>query len=328
LRENFKNQFDEINEFLDLGENDLVVDIGSNDGTLLSNYRSTTKILGVEPTNAADVAISQEIPTLKEFFTKELAQQISREHGKAKVITACNVFAHIPRLSELMTGITELLDEDGVFVSESHYLFSLIETLQFDTIYHEHLRYYSVKFLNRLFEDFGMEIIKVSHIPTHGGSIRVWAGKKGRFQKQESVKNALIFEEEKLSDGVNLLEKFVADLLLWRQEFRKLISEIGLAGHSLAAIGAPSRASTLISFAGLTHLDISAVGEIRGSHKIGRFMPGTNIPIIDEYDTLASKPDYLLMLSWHIAAELMPKIREKGFKGKFIIPLPDPKIVD
>jgi hypothetical protein len=226
-----------------------------------------------------------------------------------------------------MGGIKNLLADDGVFISESHYLFSLIETLQFDTIYHEHLRYYSVEFLNKLFDDFGLEIIKVSRIPTHGGSIRVWAAKKGKFPIQDSVKDELNREFEKLSEGIDHLEKFVKDLLTWRNKFRGLISGIALAGHTIAAIGAPSRASTLISFSGLTHLDIFAVGEISGSHKIGRFMPGTNIPIIDEQIIIEKNPDYLLMLSWHIADELIPKIREKGFKGKFIIPLPDSVIV-
>ena len=155
----------------------------------------------------------------------------------------------------------------------------------------------------------------------------MWAAKTGKFPIQSSVQLALSEELEKLNDGSNHLEKFVKDLLSWRQKFRGLISDLAIAGHSIAAIGAPSRASTLISFTGLTHLDISAVGEIAGSHKIGRFMPGTSIPIISEQIVLERNPDYLLMLSWHIAEELIPKIREKGFKGKFIVPLPDSIIV-
>jgi hypothetical protein len=327
LRENFKEQFLEINTFLGLTQDDLVIDIGSNDGTLLSNYQSTTKVLGIEPTNAADVALMNAIPTLKKFFTKDVAQEILNEHGAARVITACNVFAHIPQLSELMVGIKNLLANDGVFVSESHYLYSLIETLQFDTIYHEHLRYYSLEFLDRLFDDFGLEIIKVSHIPTHGGSIRVWAANKGEFQIHDSVKELLLKESENKIGDTEHLTDFVGNILLWRQSFRRLVSETVLAGKSISAIGAPSRASTLMSFTGLTHLDIDAVGEILGSHKIGRFMPGTSIPIIDEAEVLKRNPDYLLILSWHIADELVPKIREKGYLGKFIIPLPEPIIL-
>ena len=328
LRENFFEQAQEIQKFLGLTNEDLVVDIGSNDGTLLSNYQPVSKVLGVEPTNAADLALKNNIPTLKKFFTNELASEILSEHGKAKVITACNVFAHIPNLRELMSGIKELLADDGVFISESHYLFSLVETLQFDTIYHEHLRYYSLEFLTRLFEDFGLEIIKVSRISTHGGSIRVWAARKAVFEIQDSVKYSRVYESAEMKGSADQLAKFVDNLKVWRQEFRKVIANLSLDGAQIAAIGAPSRASTLISFAGLTHLDITAVGEIQGSHKIGRFMPGTTIPIVNESEVIANNPDYLLMLSWHIADELIPKIREKGFKGKFIVPLPYPKIVD
>ena len=328
LRENFKEQYAEIQSFLGLTSENLVIDIGSNDGTLLSNYKSTSKILGVEPTNAADVALSQEIPTLKKFFSSQIAQQILVEHGKAKAITACNVFAHIPDLSALMGGIENLLDDKGIFVSESHYIYSLIETLQFDTIYHEHLRYYSVEFLNRLFNDFGMEIIRVKRIPTHGGSIRVWSAKKGVFAPDTSVKEILDYERKSEQAGDLNLDNFVVRLLDWRQEFRNLISQLKIENKSIAAIGAPSRASTLISFAGLSHFDLLSVGEISGSHKIGRYMPGTSIPVVDESEILSGKVDYLLMLSWHIAEELIPILRKGGYRGKFIIPLPQPLIVD
>ena len=328
LRENFREQFEEIHHFLQIRPSDLVVDIGSNDGTLLSNYNATSRVLGVEPTNAADVALGSDIPTLKLFFNKKVSDQIVEKYGKARVVTACNVFAHIPNLSQLMNGVKDLLSEDGVFISESHYLYSLIDTLQFDTIYHEHLRYYSIEFLNRLFQDHGLEVIKISKIPTHGGSIRVWAAMKGKFTIDDSVHLNRNLELERNNEGSQYLEDFVLRLLLWRQGFRSLIAQVAIQGGRISGIGAPSRASTLISFSGLTHLDVEAVGEINGSHKIGRFMPGTSIPILNEEQILKSQPDYLIILSWHIADELLPKIREKGFKGKFIIPLPEPRIID
>lgn len=328
LRENFAEQFEEIDSFLSLKSSDLVLDIGSNDGTLLSNYKDTTRILGIEPTRAAMVAQENGIETIKEFFSKQISEQIIGKYGSARVITACNVFAHIPDLNGLTGSIKELLAEDGVFISESHYLYSLIETLQFDTIYHEHLRYYSVEFLNRLFNDFDMEIIRVKRIPTHGGSIRVWSARKGAFTPDASVKDILDYERKSKIDGDLNLDNFVVRLLDWRQRFRNLISQTKIQNKSIAAIGAPSRASTLISFAGLSHLDLIAVGEISGSHKIGRYMPGTSIPVVNESEILSGEVDYLLMLSWHIAEELIPKLRKSGYKGKFIIPLPQPSIVD
>jgi len=328
LRENFAEQFEEIDSFLNLKSSDLVLDIGSNDGTLLSNYKGTTRILGIEPTGAAAVAQENGIETIKEFFSKKTSEQISSKYGHAKVITACNVFAHIPNLNSLTGAVKELLVEDGVFISESHYLYSLIETLQFDTIYHEHLRYYSVEFLNRLFNDFDMEIIRVKRIPTHGGSIRVWSAKKGIFTPDASVKEILDYERKSEMEGHLNLDNFVVRLLDWRQRFRNLIAQTKIQNKSIAAIGAPSRASTLISFAGLSHLDLISVGEISGSHKIGRYMPGTSIPVVDESEILSGEVDYLLILSWHIAEELIPKLRKGGYKGKFIIPLPQPSIVD
>jgi hypothetical protein len=328
LRDNFAEQFNEINAFLTLESGDLVIDIGSNDGTLLSNYKGTSKILGIEPTGAANVALENGIATIKEFFSEQVSEQVKTNHGTAKVVTACNVFAHIPDLSSITGAVKELLSDDGVFISESHYLYSLIETLQFDTIYHEHLRYYSVEFLSRLFNDFGMEIIRVKRIPTHGGSIRVWSAKKGVFEPHASVKEILDYEKKSNVEGSLNLDSFVDRLLHWRQEFRSLIAQIKMEKKSIAAIGAPSRASTLISFAGLSHLDLLSVGEISGSHKIGRYMPGTSIPVVDEREVLSGEVDYLLMLSWHIAEELIPKLRKSGYKGKFLVPLPQPSIVE
>lgn len=327
LRENFEFQYIEINDLVNLKPSDLLVDIGSNDGTLLSNYVNTCRVLGVEPTSAGSEAERNGIPTWKEFFNKDTSERILRELGQAKIVTACNVFAHIPNLKDLMANIDSILEPSGIFVSESHYLFSLLNTLQFDTVYHEHLRYYSVAFLRKLFSDYGFEIIRVQTIPTHGGSIRVWASRKGAHPQDPSV-HTFLENEQKLSDNnFKALTDFSKEVLNWRQDFRKFIATVISDGSSIGAIGSPSRASTLLSFSGLTHHDIVAVGEISTSHKIGRYMPGTRIPVIDERVLIDSQPSYLLILSWHIASELIPKLKEFGFRGKFIIPLPELKII-
>ena len=328
LRDNFAEQAAITVSKIDLQSNHLVVDIGSNDGTLLSNYIDYCRVLGVEPTNAADVAIKKNIPTLKSFFDFNVSNKILSEFGKAKLVTACNVFAHIPNLDSLMQNILNILDEDGVFLSESHYLNDLVESLQFDTIYHEHLRYYEANFLSKMFKKYGLEIFDIQRIQTHGGSIRVWAARNGKYPVSDYVAKFLSEECESTSYGLSGLQKFASQVTDWRHEFRKLIAEIRLSGSSIAGIGAPSRASTLISFAGLEHSDLMSVGEISNSHKIGRDMPGTKIPIVDEMLLIEnSQPDFLLMLSWHIADELMEKIKARGYRGKFIIPLPVPKIL-
>lgn len=327
LRENFTEQFNELINFKPAKPNQLVIDIGSNDGTLLSNYKNDFAVLGIEPTGAAKVAVNNNIRTIQKFFNKETAREILNDFGKAQVVTACNVFAHIPNLSTLMESVDLILEEDGIFISESHYLTQLLETLQFDTIYHEHLRYYNGNFLSRLFKDFGFEIIKIKKIPTHGGSIRVWAAKSGKYDVDKEVEQFLTNEKNSQFFGLNGHEKFALEVLDWRQQFRKLIAELRTSNKSIYGIGAPSRASTLVTFSGLEKSDLLAVGEIQGSHKIGRYMPGTRIPIIAEEEVLEKKPDYLLMLSWHIAEELIPKIKENGYTGKFLIPLPKIKIL-
>ena len=326
LVNNFKDQAIKVNELINLNQKDLVVDIGSNDGSLLKHYRNHCRILGIEPTKAAESAIEEGIDTINQYFTSSVVEEIISNHGKAKVVTACNVFAHISGLDELMFNISELLLEDGIFVSESHYLLSLVESLQFDTIYHEHLRYYSLTFLEKLFEKYGFKIFNVEKIDSHGGSIRVWSSRSLSYGKKSSVKEMIGEEQKHGIVKIIGLEHFSSKVIAWRQEFRRVITELKLDGARISGVGAPSRASTLIAFAGLTELDLDAVAEVEGSAKIGHYMPGTRIPVEIESEVLSKEPTHLLILSWHLKDSIMSNLRSKGFKGKFIIPLPNPHV--
>jgi hypothetical protein len=310
-----------------LKKNDFIVDLGSNDGNLLSHFKDFSKVLGVTPEEIGKIAIKRGIPTILKYFDENVSKFIVKKHGKAKIVTATNVFAHIDNINQILKYIIKTLTNDGIFISESHYLLPLIKDLQYDTIYHEHLRYYNANFLNKLFGDFGYEIIMVKKIPTHGGSIRVWASRIGKNKVDLNVEHFLASEKKSNFFGLEAHYEFTKKVSKWRHQFRKLIAEIRDNHKSIYAIGAPSRASTLLSFSGLEVSDLFAVGEISGSHKIGRYMPGTKIPIISEDEVLSKKPDYLLMLSWHIADELIPKIKNKGFEGQFIVPLPDIKLL-
>ena len=173
LRENFAELSSEVERLYPLKPSDLIVDVGSNDGTLLSNFTRFCRVYGIEPTNAGKLAIERGIATQISFFNRAAVKVALAAHGKARMVTATNVFAHIEDVHEIVDSILELLDEDGIFISESHYLLPLVETLQYDTIYHEHLRYYSVTALKYLLEMHGLEIIHTRRIPTLGGSIRV-----------------------------------------------------------------------------------------------------------------------------------------------------------
>ena len=325
LRENFAELSSEVARLYPLKPTDLIVDIGSNDGTLLSNFTKACRVYGIEPTNAGKLAIERGIATQISFFNRAAVKVALAAHGKARMITATNVFAHIEDIHEIVDCILELLDEDGIFISESHYLLSLIETLQYDTIYHEHLRYYSVTALKYLLEMHGLEVIHTRLIPTHGGSIRVYAARKGKYPVRESVAATLVTEGRELTDSK--LKAFKQNVVNSKLALYALLRDIKRQGGRVYGVGAPSRASTLINYVGLDDGIIDCVLEIKGSYKVGKYVPGTMIPVVDEGRLFADQPEYALLLSWHIADELMPKLASRGFKGKFIVPLPEPRIV-
>jgi|TARA_B100001971_G_C18260946_1_gene586823 hypothetical protein len=326
LRDNFKELYDEVSHLYRINPEDLVVDIGSNDGNLLSNFKDNHRVLGITPEEIGAQAIEKGIPTVIDYFTENVVEQVLNVYGKAKIITATNVFAHIENVNEVVSMILKLLEDDGIFISESHYLLSLIETLQYDTIYHEHLRYYSLTSLKYLFDRHGIDIIYAKRIPTHGGSIRVYAARKGVYTVTDNVEEILLEEKEKINSVDSLIE-FRNKVVLSKLQLYSLLLEIKDKGERVYGISAPSRASTLINYVGLDDGIIDCVLEIKDSYKIGSYIPGTIIPILEESLLFDDQPEYAIIFSWHIADELIPKLKQKGYKGKFIIPLPVPKIV-
>ncbi len=326
LRENFAEMYAEVRSLFPLSPQDLAVDIGSNDGTLLSNFhQGGHRVHGIEPTNAGHLANAAGIQTLISFFNRQATQTVLRESGRAKVVTATNVFAHIEDVHEIVACIQELLTDDGIFISESHYWLALLETLQYDTIYHEHLRYYSLTALKYLLEKHGLEVFRAKRIPTHGGSIRVYAARTGTHPVHESVRALLALEERQLAP--ERIGEFRKGVVASKLELYALLRDIHARGERIYAIGAPSRASTLINYLGLDEGILDCVLEIKGSYKIGKYIPGTLIPVLEESKLFADQPHYAMLLSWHIADELIPKLASRGYQGSFIVPLPQPRIV-
>jgi len=326
LRDNFADLYAEANMLVPLDRNSLVVDVGSNDGTLLTNFKNGGHaVRGIEPTERAEEANVAGVPTVMAFFDAESASKVTKEAGKARIVTATNVFAHIDDVHAVVRNIIAMLDERGVFISESHYLHALLETLQYDTVYHEHLRYYSVRSLKYLLEREGLEIFHVKRIPTHGGSIRVYASRRGAYPVQPSV--AAILEAEDARPLSEQLLAFRERMVRAKLDLYRLLADLKSDGKRVVGIGAPSRASTLINYVGLDDGILDAVLEVKGSHKVGKYMPGTLIPVFEESYLFEKQPDVALLLSWHIADELMPKLRAKGFRGQFIVPLPEPRLV-
>jgi len=326
LRDNFADLYNESKRLLKLKKDELIVDIGSNDGTLLENFTPTQRVVGVTPEDIGTLAIEKGIPTLLEYFTDQSVQKLLKKYGKARIVTAANVFAHIEDVHSVIKNFKNILSPNGVFISESHYLLPLIKTVQYDTIYHEHLRYYSLHSLSYLLAMHGFEVFHVKKIPSHGGSFRVYAAKKGQYPVSKTVKK-LLTEEKNVVTNEKAFRQFSENVLLSKLKLHSLLYKIKKQGKRIYGISAPSRASTLINYVGIDDKILDYVLEVIGSKKIGKYIPGTIIPVVEEKRLFEDQPEYALLLSWHIAQELIPKLREKGYKGKFIIPLPSPRIV-
>lgn len=315
LRDNFKNLQTECETMLGLRRH-LVVDIGSNDGTLLAEFQAAGQtVVGIEPTDVAKIAAKKGITTVQSFFDKQAADAIINKFGKAKLITMTNCFAHIEDVHQAIENVKRLLAPDGVFVTESHYVLDLLNGLQFDAIYHEHLRYYSLRTLEKLFLMHDLHIIHDKHIPTHGGSIRVYVSRQPGATAATNV------------EPVNVrprLAKFAHDIRQLKCRALIELATCKMAGYRIVGLSAPSRAATLVNYFGLDEDIIDCVYEVKGSLKIGRYMPGTQIPICDEKELFEEiEPDTCVIFSWHIADELVPKIRQRGYRGNVLIPIPD-----
>lgn len=326
LRENFSDLYEEVRDRIGLDGEDLVVDIGSNDGTLLANFlEAGHRVLGIEPTDTGALARERGVPTVQAFFDADTVETVVREHGHASIVTATNVFAHIPDVHRVVEALARLLADDGYFVSESHYLGDLVETLQYDTIYHEHLRYYSLTSLGALLERHGFHVVHVKRIPTHGGSIRVYATRSPRVP-DPSVNALLAYEREHGLADETWIEDFRHRVVRSKLDLNALLRDLKQDGARIYGIGAPSRASTLVNFVGLDVGVIDCVLEIATSKKLNRYLPGTAIPVLDERKLYADQPEFALLLSWHISAELRDNLTRKGFRGGFVVPLPEPRV--
>ncbi len=327
LVRNFRSLAELLIKKYDLTSKDLVIDIGSNDGTLLQGFKEKgMRVVGIEPTDAADAANENGIPTVQDFINKKTVEKITKKYGKAKIVTSTNAFAHINNMPELMRNIKNLMAEDGVFVSESQYLMSIVEKLEFDTIYHDHLRYYSLKPLEYLFNSFGCSLVDAERISAAGGSIRVFA-MKGKREQSKRVKE-LIKQEEKLGIyEAKFWKKFRKQVMEAKNDLLTLLLQCKKKGGRIVGLTSSARSNTLLGFTGVNNQLLDYICEKGRSPKIGLFTPGTHIPVVDEKKLTKDQPDYILVLSWHIGEELMKIMRKLGYKGKFIIPLPKPKIV-
>jgi hypothetical protein len=307
----------------------LVIDIGSSDGTLLSGFKDAGfKVLGVEPTNIAKIANAAGINTVQNFFKEELAHEIVSKHGNASVVTASNVFAHIARLGEMIRGVEHLLSADGLFVTESHYLLDILDTVQYDSIYHEHLKFYSLKSLIRLFNFYDFTVVDAEIIENYGGSIRVFAAKGKSRPISESV-NSLLAEEEKFGlYSFSKYAEFSERTIRAKHELQELSLQAFSDQKRFVGVGCPGRSSTLLNYCNMDKQLMPYIAEQSTSLKLGLHLPGKHIPIVDEKVMFEEQPEYAVMLSWHYWEPIVKKLRDKGLKSKIVIPLPELKILE
>jgi len=308
----------------------LIIDIGSNDGTCLNVFKKRSmKVLGIDPAeNIANIANQNGILTLSAFFDLNLAKSIKKKYGTPQIITSHNVLAHIDQLENVIEGVYELLDNEGIFIFEVGYFLDVFQNLWFDTIYHEHLDYHTLKPLILFFDRLGMKIFDVERVKTQGGSLRIYIQKKeGSYKIKNSVNNLVNLEEQSGLYNQETLENFLVRINSVKNQLKEIINILKIQNKTIVGYGAPTKSTTLIS-----HFDIGkGVLEFIADDnqlKQGKVSPLFHIPIFHPDKLKDVLPDYILILSWNFAEPIMKKLEWYSKRGgKFIVPLPQPLII-
>ncbi|MBE7497017.1 MAG: methyltransferase domain-containing protein [Verrucomicrobiaceae bacterium] len=308
-----------------LGKDSFVIEIASNDGYLLKNFvQAGVPCLGFEPAaNIAEVARENGVETHCEFFGKETASALRNQKGRADLILGNNVFAHAPDTNDFVGGVAELLKPDGWVVFEFPYGVEMIEKVEFDTIYHEHVYYFTLTPLIPLFARHGMDIFHVERLPIHGGSLRLYACQKGAEAVRPTVKETLDTEQNLGVTGAAYYQRFSDQAAKVRSDLIAFLAEQKQAGKRVAAYGASAKGSTLLNFIGEAASSLEFIAD-RSTYKQGRLSPGLHIPIVSAAELAVRAPDFAVLLVWNFAEEVMSQqsaYRQDG--GRFVIPLPE-----
>ena len=315
-----------------LNENSLVIEIASNDGYLLKNFvEKNIPVIGIEPArNIAKTAVEKNIPTLTKFFDSKLAKELESKGKIADLIIGNNVFAHVPCLNDFITGLKILLKPNGVITLEFPHLLQLIQNNQFDTIYHEHFSYFSLLTVQKIFEHHDLKIFDVEELNTHGGSLRLYVTHKENHLITSSNNILVILEKEKEFglEKLSTYEEFSIRVSKIKIDLQNLIKNIKNDSKNIVCYGAPAKGNTLLNYCDISinHIDYTVD---KNPHKQNLFLPGTHIPIYSPKKIKDTKPDYILILPWNLKDEIIEEIKYiRDWNGKFIIPIPEVKILN
>jgi SAM-dependent methyltransferase len=315
-----------------LGAQSLVVELASNDGYLLKNFiEMGVPVLGIDPSDTVAAAAEKiGVPTLVEFFGEKLARDLAARGRQADLIIGNNVLAHVPNLNDFVAGIALLLKPGGTATIEFPHLLELIEHVEFDTIYHEHFSYFSLYAIEQVFARHGLKLYDAEQLPTHGGSLRIYAAHTRRADLKDS---ALLREVRALESAAGLADlssylRFAERVESCRRSLLTFIAGAKREGKTIAAYGAAAKGNTLLNFCGVTPLDIPQVAD-RNPHKQSKFLPGTHIPVVSPEALLQSRPDYVLILPWNLQEEIRHQLREiEQWGGRFVTPVPLVRVYD
>ena len=326
----FEKYAQSVYKKIKLNKDSLVIDIGSNDGILLKPFKKLgIKVLGVDPARKiAREATKNGIPTIPEYFDQQLANQIIKKWGFADVITFNNVFAHVPYIDELILAAKKLLKSEGALIIEAPYLVDFLQKNLFDTIYHEHVSYLSIRPLQILFKRFNMTVFSVEKTDSHGGSIRVFVKKNESKRKIEESVDEFIKTEKRLGlANEQTYKKFAKKIEQNKNDLNKLLKQLKSKGKKIIGYGAPAKGNTLLNYFKIGSQILDYIVD-DSSYKQGLFTPGMHIPVVSSERIMQDKPDYVFILAWNFAESIMKRLSDyKKNGGKFIIPVPNPVIV-
>jgi len=313
-----------------LGADSLVVELASNDGYLLKNFVAAgISVLGIDPSDTvAFAAEAAGVPTLIEFFGEAQARELVAQGRQADLVIGNNVLAHVPAINDFVAGIALILKPGGTVTIEFPHLLRLIEHVEFDTIYHEHYSYISLLAIERVFAQHGLRIYDVEELPTHGGSLRIYAthAARGDVADSDSLRRVRAAEAAAgLADAAVYL-RFAARVEACRTSVRGFLRDAKAAGRTVAGYGAAAKGNTLLNFCGVTSAELACVAD-RNPHKQGKLLPGSRIPVVSPEELLRRRPDYVLILPWNLRTEVMRQLAPvRGWGGRFVTPVPEIQI--